>query len=376
MKHCTTELLAKFNTPMCLEISATAKKLRPNTKHKIPAHLPRTPTTLRKIFEQAIEFNFIPKKQFFQACVQHKLITNARERGIFTILASRDGAAIYTDHILRTQRSCLYFLNLFSSWHITEENIGVLLDNAPRLMPRPYSIASSLLKSSPQHQPNTTIFRIVFSVQKPPGVASTMLRKIGQQFLNTRPDGPSPHLELYFRQSNHFKLTDVDLNIPIIMVAMGTGVAPFVGFLEHIHEQNRRRFAADENPHRFTWLIFGSRYKNKQIYKERLDEFHQNGTLNMYDQCFSRDTAYPTTTYIQEAIRNKSVAFAKRFMGKDTKVEGKIFVCGNRQMLVDVRDAVVESLVKGEYAVDWDAGGKQVKDLVAKHRYVEDVWLA
>lgn len=351
------------------------KETAPRARFKIPAHLPRTPTTLQKIFEEVVELNYVPKKSFFNACVLHGLLSNPRERWIFSLLGSRAGATLYTDHILRRQRTCLHFLNTFRSWLIGPEQIGVLLESTPRLLPRPYSIASSMLTMQPEHEKDTTILRIVFAVHKPPGIVSTMLRGVCQRFIDKKLLQLTPHVELYFRQSTHFKLTDVDLNIPIIMVAIGTGIAPFIGFLEHIQEQNKSKFPATQNPKRLTWLFFGSPYKAKQMYAERLKEFHANGILNEYDECFSRDANEPNSLYVQDAIRSKAKKLFECYLG-DPNAVGKMFVCGGKKMQSDVRDAVMESLVTAGMFPGWDAAGAKLKSLMAEFRYVEDTWLS
>ena len=68
------------------------------------------------------------------------------------------------------------------------------------------------------------------------------------------------------------------------MIGPGTGVAPFLGFLEHRRNQRRNGTGLGR-----AWLFFGCRHPDQDyIYREELAEFVSDGTLDRLTVCFSR----------------------------------------------------------------------------------------
>lgn len=73
----------------------------------------------------------------------------------------------------------------------------------------------------------------------------------------------------------------VDPATPLIMVATGCGIAPFMGFLE------QRAAAASAGP---AWLLCGNRHRDQDyLYQEDLEGYQQRGVLTRLDALFSRD---------------------------------------------------------------------------------------
>ncbi|MGH0133022.1 UNVERIFIED_CONTAM: hypothetical protein FKN15_035388 [Acipenser sinensis] len=70
-----------------------------------------------------------------------------------------------------------------------------------------------------------------------------------------------PKLSICTRPNSTFHLPS-DLSVPFIMVGPGTGVAPFIGFLQHREKQRQ-----DNPDFHFgeTWLFFGCRHKDKDF---------------------------------------------------------------------------------------------------------------
>lgn len=64
-----------------------------------------------------------------------------------------------------------------------------------------------------------------------------------------------PQVPLVPRGVNTFRLPK-DHTLPIIMIGPGTGVAPFIGFLEHRRSQHRNGTALPGK----AWLFFGCRH--------------------------------------------------------------------------------------------------------------------
>ena len=111
---------------------------------------------------------------------------------------------------------------------------------------------------------------------------------------------------------------------PIIMIAAGTGLAPFIGFLE----QKRASLSQQK-----TWLMFGEQYQAHDAYfAEKLETFQQEKVLTRLDCVWSRDTGQ----YVQQHLLAQQQEL-KRWIEEGAEV----YVCGS---LSGFGQAVMETL--------------------------------
>lgn len=364
------DLKVKCTVPVKLKLSEAATKQK--KMPKIPMHLPRNTTNILKILIEAIDLSAIPKKAFLCSLARH-CVSEPIEKLFLEILASREGSAIYVAEILQSQKSFLDIFSELKSMKFNFDTISILFEHLPRLMPRPYSIASSPLtvKTLPQYDRNGTILKIIFSVNSPPGLTTRLLEQkiFKYQVDHTLTlDLGEEAINLYLRQSNRFRLTDEDYTRPLILIAIGTGIAPFIGFLEH-RQESKKKFNRDPG---FTWLIFGCRLKAKQLCANKLQEFQKLGILNKFDETFSRDCG-SQEKYVQDVIYYNGESFAQRFFQREDERAAKIFICGNKKMAQDVRSAIELVLIK--YTTKCDVEVKAIiDDMIKNSRYIEDIW--
>lgn len=237
----------------------------------------------------------------------------ATEKRCLEEISSREGAQLYTEQILNKNTSVLDILRAYPS---CKPPITLLLQHLPRLMPRPYSICNS-----PLCDKNT--IKICFSValikDGKKGIATGWLEDISKSInltvinhkdailendLNSDKDDKITDLisdklkylninksenyvlSAYLRNSNTFCLPK-DPSIPIIMIAIGTGLAPFIGFLEE--RQHLRKRDAQMSFGK-AWLYFGCRYSDKDfIFKDELEGFVSDDTLSKLIVSHSRE---------------------------------------------------------------------------------------
>lgn len=364
-------LKSQFSQKVHIRICKSSMKKNP----KIPGHLPTKCTTLCHIFSECVDLNAIPKKAFLWALHQRSCLTDAAEQRFIEILASREGSTVYSMEILQKQTTFESLLEILRSWQFSIDNIGVLLEHLPRLMPRPYSISNSLLvtEAMKDFKCGWTILKIIFSVNNPPGITTGMLQRlITEKESDKATDITSKKsiVNIYLRESNRFQLTEIDLTSPLIMIAIGTGLAPFIGFLQHIRE---RRKESTEASKPLTWLLLGCKRKKSQLCADRIQSFIADETLSKVTECFSRDSEHSGAKYVQDAIDENFIDLLMRDDGIHNLT--KVFVCGNRTMIFDIRSSIMNRLVNnGRCNALNDA--KQILDKMLKNgQYNEDIWI-
>ncbi|XP_077851325.1 NADPH--cytochrome P450 reductase isoform X5 [Macaca mulatta] len=150
---------------------------------------------------------------------------------------------------------------------------------------------------------------------------------------------------------------------PVIMVGPGTGVAPFIGFIQERAWLRQQGKEVGE-----TLLYYGCRRSDEDyLYREELAQFHRDGSLTQLNVAFSREQSHKV--YVQHLLKRDREHLWKLIEGG-----AHIYVCGDaRNMARDVQNTfydIVAELGAMEHAQAVD----YVKKLMTKGRYSLDVW--
>ncbi|MDX3059982.1 reductase, partial [Streptomyces sp. NE06-03E] len=218
-----------------------------------------------------------------------------------------------------------------------------------RLRPRLYSISSSPLTDPARVSLTVSVVRYENRhgvVRK--GVAST--------FLADAEEGSS--VPVFVQRAPHFR-PPADPATPMVMVGPGTGVAPFVGFLDERRALGHR--AAN-------WLFFGEQRRATDFYyRDELDTLRRDGTLTRLDTAFSRDQR--AKIYVQDRMREHGAQLWSWLQ------EGAHFyVCGDASRMAKDVDRALRDIAVAHGGLQEDAAGAYVKQLAADKRYVRDVY--
>ncbi|KAH9509802.1 hypothetical protein Btru_045236 [Bulinus truncatus] len=346
-------------------IANTAKR-----RASVPPHIPPT-STLRHIFTTCLDIREPPSKAFIRTLINYT--TNANEVRRLQQLCSKEGAALYTEHIRECRISLLDILYAFPSCNPPVER---LLEHLPRLQPRPYSVCSY-----PEYKENVidVVFNVI-EIQGDPtkgnfysrrGICTGWLDDITKP-LQCGNNREQIRIPIYLRTSQYF-LPPEDLSKPIIMIGPGTGVAPFVGFLQQRYI--KRQKLSNGELYGETWLFFGCRNKEKDfLFREELIEFESNGTLTKLNVTFSRDIPSPPSEhvarYVQEKLRIMATEISRLIVDHDAVV----YVCGDaKNMAKDVNNAFLDILQQTKGMSTDDANLFIMKKRINK-TYLEDVW--
>ncbi|KAK3714369.1 hypothetical protein QZH41_007988 [Actinostola sp. cb2023] len=287
-------LQTKAEMPFSVQVAeGTTKKVAVR-----PSYIP-DPCTIKAALLHCLEIRTVPKKAMLRMFVEYT--DNPQEKRRLQELCSKQGTKDYQTFIRQPSASLLELMKAFPSCCPPFER---LLEHIPQLTPRPYSVASSPLR-------DLNKLKFVFNIiEFPPyeglrsertGVctgclsrATISMRDEGSLVdgmtrlqLDEQPSTQSIKVPVTARKKNQFKLPK-DAKTPIIMIGPGTGVAPFLGFLEH-----RKLECEDRDPKEAfgpTWLFFGCRNSNQDfLYKDELKSYESSGVLTNLLVAFSRE---------------------------------------------------------------------------------------
>jgi sulfite reductase (NADPH) flavoprotein alpha-component len=218
-----------------------------------------------------------------------------------------------------------------------------------RLQPRLYSISSSPLTDPHLVSLTVSVVRYENLHGRPrQGVCSPFLA-------DAAADTPVP---VHVQRSPHFR-PPADSGTPMVMVGPGTGVAPFVGFLE------QRRALGHRGPN---WLFFGEQHKATDFYYEdELTGFLADGTLARLDTAFSRDQR--TKVYVQDRMREHGP-----LLWSWLQDGAHFYVCGDASRMAKDVDQALRDIAVLHGGLDQAGAAAYVKQLATDKRYVRDIY--
>jgi NADPH-ferrihemoprotein reductase len=258
--------------------------------------------------------------------------------------------------------------------------LSFILESLPNLAPRYYSISSSSIVTPKQ----ISITVATSSKLSPtlnatiPGLTTDYLLAIEQNKRDgTVPDGPAYNLsgpndnleqggKLYAHiRKSKFRLPVLAKN-PIIMIASGSGIAPFRGFLAE-----RARLASIGREVGQSLLFFGSRSHEDYLYKEELESLRDSDDGMEIVTAFSRaeKNSKGGKCYVQDRIEERDEAVIRLLMESNTC----LYICGSASMARDVAARLGECIRK---RLGWnEAELREWSESMRKaHKWQEDVW--
>lgn len=294
----------------------------------------------------------------------------------------------------------------------------VLILNLAPLTPRTYSISSS-----PLAHPDSIV--IAFSIVrfrcgialwgtdgvdaqdiskfciKRSGLCTTFLENILQPFLCSESprDIHSLTLRILWRPSISFRLPG-NVASPLILIGPGTGVAPFIGFLEHRAFGEKERCQSGEDTTQGLWrgcfeldegcklpnegnainnyiqcvdhgqiyLFYGCRNEDDWIFKENMQDFVDEGVLTALEVAFSRQTTEKVY------VTHKLLAWGNRIADLILRCNAHVYICGDgNNMAKDVLATLARILCESEGVAE-EYAQEVLDDMRSRRRLMMDVW--
>ena len=216
------------------------------------------------------------------------------------------------------------------------------------LLPRFYSIASA-----PTISPNSVdlliaTFTYRYANKEREGIASKFLTKTAK--LHTTP------IPAFLHPTPSFTLPNPDKSI--LMIASGTGVAPYRAFLQE---------RVKENASGLNWLIFGERNQSTDFYYESyFTSLQKKGFLRL-DLAFSRDQK--EKVYVQHKLLENAPDVWELIQSG-----GTIYICGDaRHMAKDVT-ATLHTIAENQGTLSPQEAKDLFKQMRREKRLLMDVY--
>ncbi|CAJ0554425.1 Ff.00g129380.m01.CDS01 [Fusarium sp. VM40] len=235
----------------------------------------------------------------------------------------------YDKEVDESRLSILDILRKYPSINIP---LSTFLSMLPQMRPRTYSFASA-----PEWKPGhgMLLFSVVEAEEahagRPGGLATNYMAQLrrGDSVL-VEPRACRPELRA--------AMTTLDHKVPIIMIAVGAGLAPFLGFLQKRYMETRHHQSTGSPT---CTLLFGCRGANKDdICRDTLDEYSRAGVVSVH-RAYSRDPG-ASSKYVQGLITKQSGMLAKLW-GQGAVV----MVCSGKKVADGVMD-VLSPILLGE----------------------------
>ncbi|MCX2930958.1 cytochrome P450 [Mycobacterium sp. CVI_P3] len=281
--------------------------------------------------------------------------TDADEQAELAALAA-DGA----DNVTRYREEVLFkrvsLLDMVQRYRSIDVPLNTCLDLLPGLAPRYYSISSS-----PTAYPDRCSITVGV-LRAPARSGSGIYHGTSSNFLaRTEPGTLVPG---FIRPPGLPFDVPEDPATPMIMIATGTGLSPFRGFLQ---ERAAQGTSAALGP---ALLIYGCRMPDADfIYEDEIRQFEADGVVSIVT-AYSR-VSDGTRARVQDAVRANADQILD-LMGRG----GITYVCGGAGTVAPaLRDAFAEIYSKNN-AVSAEEGTAWLEDLRATNHYLEDVWAA
>lgn len=333
--------------------------------------------TLRTALTYHCYLTSLAKKKFLKGAALHAKDPNEMQRLSLLSENTESGKKEYLKFIKDNGIDALQVLQLFPS---VELPIGLFFELMPKLQPRYYSIASSSqLYPDEIHicvavvkQPLTNIHTTSITSINGDGNRDNEMKngffkgEIKKEILGIC----SNYLQslqinskcyIYVRTST-FHIPS-DTSKPLIIIGPGTGVAPFIGFIQQRQGLQKKGKKLGD-----CIFYFGCRkHQEDFIYEKELMESEKLGIITKLRVAFSRDTE--TKIYVQHLLWED-----REMIWKMLSNGAVIFVCGDaKAMAKDVDNMLVKIVMQMGEKPEKDASN-YIDVLGKNNRYLKDVW--
>ncbi|XP_048369084.1 NADPH-dependent diflavin oxidoreductase 1 isoform X3 [Sphaerodactylus townsendi] len=321
--------------------------LRPTESDtSLPAFLPQ-PCSVRHLVSHYLDISCVPRRSFFELLSYFS--PNELEREKLRELSSARGQEDLYAYCNRPRRTMLEVLYDFP--HTTcAIPCNYLFDLIPRIRPRAFSIASSMLALPNRIEILLAVVQYKTRLSKPRrGLCSSWLASLD-------PQNGAVRVPLWVKKGGMKFPADPDS--PAIMIGPGTGVAPFRAAIQERVAQGKKG----------NFLFFGCRQRSKDFYcQAEWEELMRKGLLTLFT-AFSRDQE--DKVYVQHRIReNKKLVWDLVSQGNTY-----IYLAGNAKQMPEAVADALKFVFQSEGGLSASEAEEYFAALDRTHHFQAETW--
>ena len=326
-------------------------RIRKNTTAK--SFLPiDQPVAVADVLSAYVDLQQVARRSQIQILAEYTECPPEKEKLLALGTDDPDSVARYRKEILEKNVSLIDLLEEFRSCELP---FNLYLELLPPLKPRYYSISSS-----PLVDPNKCSITVGV-VEGPARSGHGTYEGVCSSYLARQPEGSV--LDSFVRPPSTPFMPPEDPSAPMVMVAAGTGLAPFRGFL-----QERAANKAQGKQVGTSRLFFGCRHPQQDyLYEEDLEEFAREGITEL-ECAFSRLDGQPKT-YVQQSIEAQ-----KDEIWPLIEAGATIYLCGDASRMAPEVEKAFVSLYRDKSGASEQDSEEWMSQMKSSHRYLLDVW--
>ena len=347
-----------------------------------PAHLAKC-TTVREALEAHVDLGTVttwPSLPLLRLLIKGSAdgtSTPLHERACAAVSTSDATAAKAAHAALQRERPTL--ASLLRGLQSTPD-LASLLDILPPLAPRFYSIANA--PAADPGKVHLCLSIVEYYTTTPDGtritrrgLCSNMLAAICQPILSKTVGGDPVKVAIFKREpSGHELRLPKDPSLPVLMIGPGTGLAPFLGFIQH------RRYALTRKQLGPCHLFFGCRAeKDDYLYADELNALGGAGAIKLHT-AFSRSGepcaagywrgARVNVPYVQDLIEGNAADVCELLLDKN----GHVYVCGDGQSMARDVHAALATAMMMKTKVTAEEAEEKLQELAKEGKYTREIW--
>ena len=264
----------------------------------------------------------------------------------------------FTKDIVETRTSILDLLEKYLDIHLP---LGQFLSMVPPMRLRQYSISSS-----PVVNPGTCT--LTFSILDAPALSGQgIYHGTASNYLSTLEPGDILHVAVKPSSAAFHPPLDVE-HTPIIMLAAGTGIAPFRGFVQERAAQIAagRKLAPGV-------LFYGCRAADEDdLHADEMAEWERAGAVKIFRTFSKNPDSSEGCKYVQDRLWKERELVRQLF-----RDGGKIYLCGSGALGAEVNKRMGEIYADGMKSQGVHVSEEDVKELLERirsERYAVDVY--
>ncbi|KGG52114.1 alpha component of sulfite reductase (NADPH) flavoprotein [Mitosporidium daphniae] len=159
-----------------------------------------------------------------------------------------------------------------------------------------------------------------------------------------------------------------DQATPLILIANGSGIAPFIGFLKEreFRKNARRTKPVNSGAVGEVLLFYGCRSEDEAPYLSLLNSYVCNGTITSFFPCFSQKIP---KEYVQDRLLKESEMVLPLL-----EKNAHILVSGDAERMSKAVAETWIQMLQTHFKLQKQDATARFESLIGEKRYLEDVW--